>query len=143
MLDKSKGGEAMGLVNLILTIACFIPTIMAFLDATSVHQTNSSFIILLFVMSSAILFGSSFVVAVASTTAFVKHNYPKNQWSIGIRFFTILFATGQIIGPFLIGFIADHLGGLSVGLLVSSMILLTASLMAYRQKSFVTKKSMG
>lgn len=139
MLDKSKGGEAMGLVNLILTIACFIPTIMAFLDATSVHQTNSSFIILLFVMSSAILFGSSFVVAVASTTAFVKHNYPKNQWSIGIRFFTILFATGQIIGPFLIGFIADHLGGLPVGLLVSSMILLAASLMAYRQKSFVTK----
>ena len=143
MLDKSKGGEAMGLVNLILTIACFIPTILAFLDATSVHQTNLSFIILLFVLSSAILFGSSFVVAVASTTAFVKHNYPKNQWSIGIRFFTILFATGQIIGPFLIGFIADHLGGLSVGLLVSSMILLTASLMAYRQKSFVTKKSMG
>jgi MFS family permease len=94
-------------------------------------------------MSSAILFGSSFVVAVSSTTAFVKHNYPRNQWSIGIRFFTILFATGQIIGPFLIGFIADHLGGLRMGLLVSTIILLTASLLAYRQKSFASKKSVG
>ncbi|SMC32738.1 YbfB/YjiJ family MFS transporter [Polynucleobacter kasalickyi] len=143
MLERSKGGEAMGLVNLILTIACFIPTIMAFLDKTSVDRAEPNYLSLIFILSSATLFGSSFVVAVSSTTAFVKHNYPKNQWSIGIRFFTILFATGQIIGPFLIGFIADHLGGLPIGLLVSTMILLAASLLAYRQKSFVTKKSVG
>jgi MFS family permease len=116
---------------------------MAFVVETSLHQSGPNYLTLVFIMSSAMLFGSSFVVAVSSTTAFVKHNYPKNQWSIGIRFFTILFATGQIIGPFLIGFIADHLGGLPIGLLVSTMILLTASLLAYRQKSFITKKSVG
>jgi len=143
MLERSRGGEAMGLVNLILTIACFIPTIMAFLEKNIIESVAPSFWSLILVMSSSMLFGSSFVVAVASTTAFVKHNYPRNQWSIGIRFFTILFATGQIIGPFLIGFIADHLGGLRVGLLVSTIILLTASLLAYRQKSFASKKSMG
>ncbi len=143
LLDKSKGGEAMGLVNLILAIACFVPTILAFLDNNIDQKMGPNNLTLFFVMSSAMLFGSSFVVAVASTTAFVKHNYPKNQWSIGIRFFTILFATGQIIGPFLIGFIADHLGGLRVGLLVSTIILLTASLLAYRQKSFASKKSVG
>lgn len=143
LLDKFKGGEAMGLVNLILAIACFLPTILAFLGKNINQDLSQNYWPMLFVMSSAILFGSSFVVAVSSTTAFVKHNYPRNQWSIGIRFFTILFATGQIIGPFLIGFIADHLGGLRVGLLVSTIILLTASLLAYRQKSFASKKSMG
>ena len=143
LLDKYKGGEAMGLVNLILAIACFIPTILAFLESNIDQNLALNYSALLLVMSSAILFGSSFVVAVSSTTAFVKHNYPRNQWSIGIRFFTILFATGQIIGPFLIGFIADHLGGLRMGLLVSTVILLTASLLAYRQKSFASKKSVG
>jgi predicted MFS family arabinose efflux permease len=143
LLDKYKGGEAMGLVNLILAIACFIPTILAFLESNIDQNLALNYSAFLFVMSSAILFGSSFVVAVSSTTAFVKHNYPRNQWSIGIRFFTILFATGQIIGPFLIGFIADHLGGLRMGLLVSTIILLTASLLAYRQKSFASKKSVG
>ena len=139
ILDRAKGGEANGRVNLILSIACFIPTILAFMSNMGIPSQ----VIFYSVILSSILFGSSFIVSVASTTAYVKHNYPKNQWSIGIRFFTIIFATGQIIGPFLIGFIADHLGGLRMGLFVSSVLLISASFLSYRQKSLVDKKSVG
>jgi MFS family permease len=139
ILDRAKGGEANGRVNLILAIACFIPTILAFMNNMGIPSQVIFYLVIL----SSILFGSSFIVSVASTTAYVKHNYPKNQWSIGIRFFTIIFATGQIIGPFLIGFIADHLGGLRMGLLVSSILLISASFLSYRQKSLVGKKSVG
>jgi uncharacterized membrane protein YdjX (TVP38/TMEM64 family) len=74
------------------------------------------------------------VTAVSSTTAFVKHNFPQEDWVYGIRVFTIAFAIGQIIGPFMVGFISDRSGGLGLGLLFSAAILFIGSCIGFLQK---------
>jgi MFS family permease len=84
---------------------------------------------------SGLIFGSCFLSAVASTTAFVKHNLPQAQWISGITVFTITFAIGQVIGPTLTGWISDQFGSLSIGLILSSCILLIGSAVAYQQQS--------
>jgi len=83
------------------------------------------------------MFGSSIVTAVASTTAFVKHNLPAEDWLYGIRIFTIAFATGQIIGPVIVGYLSDLTGSLGIGLLFSGAILVLGSYVGYQQKSLI------
>lgn len=136
-LDQALGGGALGRVNLFLGIACLIPTLIAYHSNGHAFEAWQIFL----VMCSAILFGACFIAAVSSTTAFVKHNYPMNQWSSGIQFFTLLFATGQMIGPFLIGLVADNAGGLPMGLLVSSVLLLLAGGLAFQQKPLTLRHS--
>jgi MFS family permease len=80
------------------------------------------------------LFGGVFLSAVASTTAFVKHNMPPSDWVGGITAFTSIFAAGQIIGPTIAGWISDGQGGLARGLLFSGIALLLGGLIATRQK---------
>ena len=64
------------------------------------------------VLASGVLFGAVFLSVVASTTALVRHNLPQASWPAGISAFTIVFAGGQIVGPTLVGWIADGPGGL-------------------------------
>ena len=72
-------------------------------------------------LASGLLFGGVFLSVVASTTALVRHNLPPAQWAAGISAFTIVFAAGQIVGPTVVGFIADGPGGLARGLVFSAM----------------------
>jgi hypothetical protein len=55
-----------------------------------------------------IAFGVVLLSAVASTTV---HNLPQEAWSSAISVFTVVFALGQILGPILVGWIADGPGG--------------------------------
>ena len=91
-------------------------------------------------MFSGALFGAVFLSVVASTTAFVRHNLPVSGWVQGIGLFTVVFAWGQIVGPTLVGLIADGHGGLPLGLLSSAAILWLGALCAWRQKSLQTVK---
>lgn len=119
MLDRFKGGQALAILNSLLSVATLLPTLTAAPLA---------------VFISGILFGSVFLSAVASTTALVRHNLPAASWPAGISAFTIVFALGQIIGPSMVGGIADHLGGLRQGLLYSALALLAGALLAWRQR---------
>jgi MFS family permease len=83
---------------------------------------------------SGVLFGGVFLSVVASTTAMVRHNLPSSDWPAGISAFTIVFAVGQIIGPSIVGWIADGAGGLQRGLVFSALMLLAGSLVACRQR---------
>src|SRR5450830_1666246 len=83
---------------------------------------------------SGLMFGGVFLSAVASTTALVRHNLPPASWSVGISAFTIVFAAGQIVGPGIVGWIADRSGGLQQGLLFSAAALLIGALLAWRQQ---------
>jgi MFS family permease len=83
---------------------------------------------------SGVLFGAVFLSLVASTTALVRHNLPAAQWPAGISGFTIVFAVGQILGPTLVGWIADGAGGLARGLLFSAGVLGVGALLAWRQR---------
>ena len=75
-----------------------------------------------------------FLSVVASTTALVRHNLPATQWAAGISAFTIVFAAGQIVGPTLVGHVADGEGGLVRGFAWSAAALALGALCAARQR---------
>lgn len=120
MLDHYKGGESLAILNGVLGVAAILPAL-------------SSAVPLVFL--SGIVFGAVFLSVVASTTALVRHNLPPESWSAGISAFTVAFAFGQIVGPTLVGKIADGPGGLARGLIVSAGALFIGAALAARQKS--------
>ncbi|SAK84036.1 MFS transporter [Caballeronia calidae] len=118
LLDRMRGGQALAILNALLAAATVIPAMIAHPLAAFVSGT---------------LFGATFLSAVASTTAFVRHNLPANQWPGGINAFTIVFAFGQIVGPVVIGRVSDS-AGLTRGLVYSALVLATGALLAGCQK---------
>ncbi len=119
LLQRSRGGGAMSLLNGLLAVATMLPVL-------SSHP--------LAVFASGLLFGAVFLSAVASTTALVRHNLPEPEWGQWIGALTIAFASGQIVGPSLVGWVADLAGGLRAGLACSAGVLLLAAIAASRQK---------
>jgi len=119
LLQRQRGGGAMRLLNALLAVATLLPVLSA-------HPVA--------VFASGLLFGGVFLSVVASTTALVRHNLPSAAWPAGISAFTIVFAAGQIVGPTLVGWVADGAGGLRVGLACSAAVLAFGALIAWGQK---------
>lgn len=124
LLDRHHGGGAMALLNGLLGVAIVLPAL------------TQNFVLLLI---SGALFGGVFLSIVASTTALVRHNLPQSAWAKGISAFTIVFAAGQIVGPTMVGWIADGEGGLERGLFVSALALWLGSALAWRQKPLTSR----
>ena len=118
MLDRFQGGQSMAILNGLLGVATIVPALSA---------------APLLVFASGLLFGAIFLSVVASTTALVRHNLPSHAWSSGISAFTTVFALGQIVGPSVIGWIADGPGGLQRGLIYSALALFAGAMLASRQ----------
>jgi predicted MFS family arabinose efflux permease len=72
---------------------------------------------------SAVVFGVAFFAVVASTTAFVRFNYPPSVWPKGIAAMTVAFGIGQTLGPIAVGAVTDAFGSLSYALNVSAAML--------------------
>jgi predicted MFS family arabinose efflux permease len=123
LLDRARGGGALALLNALLGVATVLPAVASAWPL---------------MLASGLMFGGVFLSVVASTTALVRHNLPVTQWPVGISAFTIVFAAGQIVGPSVVGWIADGAGGLQQGLLVSAVALWTGALLAWRQKPLHT-----
>ena len=119
LLQRQRGGGALCLLNALLAVATVLPVLSA-------HPAA--------VFASGLLFGGVFLSVVASTTALVRHNLPAGAWPAGIAAFTTLFAAGQIVGPTLVGWVADGAGGLRGGLAVSAGVLLLGALIAWGQR---------
>ena len=119
LLQRERGGGAMCLLNALLALGSLLPVLSA--------QP-------LVVFASGLLFGGVFLSVVASTTALVRHNLPPAAWPAGISAFTIVFATGQIVGPSLVGWVADGRAGLRGGLAGSAGVLALGALVAWWQK---------
>jgi predicted MFS family arabinose efflux permease len=122
LLQRHRGGGAMRLLNALLAVATLLPVLSA-------HPIA--------VFASGLLFGGVFLSVVASTTAMVRHNLPSAAWPAGISAFTIVFAAGQIVGPTLVGWVADGAGGLRGGLACSAAVLALGALIAWGQKPLV------
>jgi hypothetical protein len=103
----------------LLAVATMLPVITANVVAAVVSGT---------------LFGAVFLSVVASTTALVRHNLPPPAWPSGIAAFTIVFAFGQIVGPSLVGWLADGPGGLVRGFAWSAGLLALGAVFASRQR---------
>jgi predicted MFS family arabinose efflux permease len=85
--------------------------------------------------ASALVFGVSFFAVVASTTAFVRFNYPAPAWPKAIAAMTIAFGVGQTLGPIVVGAITDATGTLTSALVVSAAVLAVGAAMAAFQKA--------
>ena len=119
LLQRCRGGEALALLNALLALATLLPVLSA-------HPVV--------VFGSGALFGAVFLSVVSSTTALVRHNLPALAWASGISAFTVVFAAGQIVGPSLVGWVADGSGGLARGFVWSAGLLALGALLAWRQK---------
>ncbi|WP_233852416.1 YbfB/YjiJ family MFS transporter [Paraburkholderia sp. HD33-4] len=119
LLDRMRGGQALAVLNALLAIATLLPALFT--------QPWVAFV-------SGTLFGATFLSAVASTTAFVRHNLPASHWAKGISAFTIVFAFGQIVGPVVIGWVSDG-AGLARGLVYSALLLAAGAVLAACQKA--------
>ncbi|MBL0729860.1 YbfB/YjiJ family MFS transporter [Piscinibacter sp. HJYY11] len=120
LLQRHRSGRPMAVLNGVLTVATVLPVL-------STHP--------LAVLASGVLFGGVFLSVVASTTALVRHNLAAAAWPAGIAAFTIVFAAGQIVGPSLVGWLADGAGGLRAGLAVSAGVLALGALLASCQRA--------
>jgi predicted MFS family arabinose efflux permease len=120
LLDRYRNGRALALLNALLGVATLLPAITAAWPL---------------IIASGLLFGGVFLSVVASTTALVRHNLPPSQWAAGIGVFTVVFAAGQIVGPTVVGFIADGPGGLARGLVFSALALWLGAGLAWRQRA--------
>jgi predicted MFS family arabinose efflux permease len=119
LLQRFRGGEPLALLNALLAAATALPVL--------VQHPLAAF-------ASGALFGSVFLSVVASTTALVRHNLPQEAWASGIAAFTIVFAMGQIVGPSLVGWLADGPGGLARGFVGSAGLLALGAVLAALQR---------
>jgi len=119
LLDRYKGGQVLALLNALLGLATLLPTLSAQWGV---------------ILMSGLLFGGVFLSLVASTTALVRHNLPPAAWGNGISAFTIVFAFGQMVGPTVVGWIADGPGGLARGMVFSALALWLGAALAWRQR---------
>jgi predicted MFS family arabinose efflux permease len=125
LLERHRGGVPIALLNALLSVATVLPA----------WGTEP---VLVFI--SGALFGAVFLSIVASTTAMVRHNVSAQAWSRGIAAFTIVFAIGQIVGPSVVGLIADGGGGLRAGFVVSACLLALGSIVGWMQRPVVAAK---
>ncbi len=122
LLDRFHDGRPLALLNGLLGLATLLPALT--------HAWG-------WVMLSGLLFGGVFLSVVASTTALVRHNLPQSAWGQGISAFTTVFAAGQIVGPTVVGWIADGPGGLERGLVFSACALWVGAALALRQRGLM------
>jgi predicted MFS family arabinose efflux permease len=120
LLQRHRGGRPMALLNGLLAVATVLPVLAPWPWLALV---------------SGALFGAVFLSVVGSTTALVRHNLPPAAWPAGISAFTVVFAAGQIVGPVLVGALADGAGGLARGFLVSAALLALGAALASRQQA--------
>jgi predicted MFS family arabinose efflux permease len=83
---------------------------------------------------SAVVFGVAFFAVVASTTAFVRFNYPPSAWPKGIAAMTVAFGIGQTLGPTAVGAVTDAFGSLSYALNVSAAMLAVGAIASAFQR---------
>lgn len=124
LLQRHRDGRPLAILNALLALATVLPLVWS-------HPLAA--------FASGLLFGSVFLSVVASTTALVRHNLEPADWATGIARFTIVFAFGQIVGPGLVGALADAFGGLRAGFALSALALALGALAATRQRALMPK----
>ena len=129
LLNRHKSGRGMATLSALLGVATIIPAL------------SSAWPV---VLLSGMVFGGVFLSVVASTTALIRHNLSAHDWPASISAFTVVFAAGQIIGPVMVGWIADSAAhgagardadGLARGLIFSAIALWLGAVFASRQKA--------
>jgi predicted MFS family arabinose efflux permease len=119
LLERLPGGRGLALTMLVLAIGAALPV------------ANPSTVAALL---SALLFGGSFLNVVTAVTTVARRILPPHSWTGGIAALTVVFASGQCIGPLLSGVLADRSGGVRLGLALSAGLLLLGAFVALGQR---------
>lgn len=85
------------------------------------------------VFLSAALFGASLMAAPSAVTAFIRKSRSSENWTATIGRFTVFFGLGQCVGPLFAGYLSDSPSGTRLGLLVSTIALMFAAIVALLQ----------
>jgi predicted MFS family arabinose efflux permease len=88
------------------------------------------------VVVSAIGYGVSFLVVPAAITRIVHAAVPRRNWTAALAAFTVVFAVGQMAGPYLAGVLADSYGA-------GATLVWTAALCAAGSLVSLTVRSAG
>ena len=88
------------------------------------------------VIVSAIGYGVSFLVVPAAITRIVHAAVPRRNWTAALAAFTVVFAVGQMAGPYLAGVLADSYGA-------GATLVWTAALCAAGSVVSLTVRSAG
>ena len=62
------------------------------------------------VIVSAVAYGVSFLVVPSAISSLVHGAVPRPNWTAALAAFTVVFAVGQMAGPYLAGVLADSYG---------------------------------
>lgn len=118
LLDRSRGGQALVTLLVVLTAGATLPLLSDTLLA---------------MVLSAILFGGTFLSVIAAMTVLMRKALLPHQWALGMTVSTTVFAVGQTAGPLIAGALADRSGGLQQGLVACTVLLAVAAGLASRQ----------
>jgi predicted MFS family arabinose efflux permease len=119
---RARGGRSMSKALALVSIGVVIPLLKA----------NP-----LALATSALLVGASVFMVPAALTLLFRAELDEGAWGPAMSMVTVLFATGQVIGPVLTGWLADVSGSLFSGLALSAAILIAACLAALAQRPAV------
>jgi predicted MFS family arabinose efflux permease len=115
LLGRMRGGTGTAIVIGVVAVGAFLPVI----SGSPVFE-----------FASAVVFGGSFLSVVTAVTAAARESLPPHRWTAAIGSLTVAFAIGQCLGPVLTGIIADHPGGVTIGLVVSAGLIALGALAA-------------
>ncbi len=111
VLRRFAVGRSLAAILVVLTVGSALPL-------ATTHPV--------FVLVSTVMVGASFLAVVSALTELVRTTLPRPSWGAAIALATVVFATGQALGPFVTGLLADRVGGLSPTLAVSAASLAIA-----------------
>ncbi len=126
LLRSARGGSAATVLLLILAAATGV---------TAVSATPA----LLYLCGLA--FGLCFLSLVAAVTAAGRDAVPPADTTGALALLTTVFALGQVVGPWLTGYLADQPGGLRLGLGGSAVLLLLAAALCRMQRPATSQKA--
>ncbi|HLQ85196.1 MAG TPA: YbfB/YjiJ family MFS transporter [Salinisphaeraceae bacterium] len=89
---------------------------------------------LMVALLSALLFGGAMLAAPPAITHFIRDTLPPAYWVSAMASITACFGVGQIIGPELVGYLADHGGGITAGFVASAASLGLGVIVALYQR---------
>ncbi|UEX77671.1 YbfB/YjiJ family MFS transporter [Spiribacter halobius] len=126
LLRNAAGGRAFALLIATCTVGGVLPLLSA---------RPSAFVL------SGLIFGCAFFSVVASTTAFIRRNVHRTEWSRAIGTFTVVFGLGQVVGPTLTGAVSDASGSLTAGLGLTCVLLFAGFLLSVFQGDLIEGKA--
>lgn len=125
-LERWPGGRPMAALMLVVAIGAWLPL-------TGVGSAT--------MFTSAALFGVAMFSIPSAVSSLIKRSLPKTQWGEVMAVFTVVFASGQTVGPMAAGWLADRYGSLQPGLLASIVALLLGAVIALLQPDTTTDQA--